>query len=413
VRFNRAEDDSPCIGQKRARIALFRPVIVEALAFLRPLELLSTESVCKSWRAILREHDQVWRISYVSWYLGATDHTRRRQQLREDSTEGLLGSLLTRARKRWRDLIVWRSMAEAMRYKPGDPRVCQRVNITKESLTNGTFTDDTTANSSMAKKMFLRRLMLLTRGDDIKNAADVFENDNDRPCMAHGVRKLQPLQHTHRLLAHAREQAPRQNDHDRCVEEKRLRRSSQIAYFECLVEEASVGLVSESSVFNARDHVGWRSASVGYHSDDGGLYFNLRGAERGDEESEDEFFNFMDPGPEYGEKLSFGEPFGKAHPSVVGCGVDFATSTVFFTLEGKLVGARTFHRKSLETARLPAVSIHRKGGLCALLRCSSHFLFDIDGYVLRRLNCRGNDRAGKESLSVSTAAAENSNRGRP
>eukprot|EP00466_Bigelowiella_natans_P000975 jgi/Bigna1/75014/fgenesh1_pg.32_\ len=280
-------------------------------------------------------------------------------------------------------------MAEAMRYKPGDPRVCQRVNITKESLTNGTFTDDTTANSSMAKKMFLRRLMLLTRGDDIKNAADVFENNlvvvqvigdcvystavrkpsiyfllvSARRCMAHGVRKLQPLQHTHRLLAHAREQAPQQNDHDRCVEEKRLRRSSQIAYFECLVEEASVGLVSESSVFNARDHVGWRSASVGYHSDDGGLYFNLRGAERGDEESEDEFFNFMDPGPEYGEKLSFGEPFGKAHPSVVGCGVDFATSTVFFTLEGKLVGARTFHRKSLETARLPAVSIHRKGSI--------------------------------------------------
>jgi hypothetical protein len=56
---------------------------------------------------------------------------------------------------------------------------------------------------------------------------------------------------------------------------------------------------------------GWSLYSIGYHSDDGGLFFQSR-------------------------RLPYGPKFGER--DVIGCGIDHAKDYLFFTHNGKFLG---------------------------------------------------------------------------
>mmetsp|Transcript_5742 Transcript_5742/g.11372 ORF Transcript_5742/g.11372 Transcript_5742/m.11372 type:complete len:144 (-) Transcript_5742:170-601(-) len=110
----------------------------------------------------------------------------------------------------------------------------------------------------------------------------------------------------------------------------------------------------------------------------------MQESDSSDDESEDMdgFHNFMDPG--YTVDLNFGPPYGHPQPEVIGCGVDYATNTVFFTKEGQLVGSKKF-RRALPTPLYAAVGVHEEGGTVVVLK-NTAFLFDIDSYVLKQLS---------------------------
>lgn len=77
----------------------------------------------------------------------------------------------------------------------------------------------------------------------------------------------------------------------------------------------TIGFCSEVSDMAAA-HTGWKERSVGYHSDDGGLF----------EES-------GWPAKEYKKKYGSG--------STVGCGIDYAEGKYFFTLDGDIISKIT------------------------------------------------------------------------
>ncbi|EGZ29912.1 hypothetical protein PHYSODRAFT_353702 [Phytophthora sojae] len=153
-----------------------------------------------------------------------------------------------------------------------------------------------------------------------------------------------------------------------------------ISYFEVSLKGCgSVGLASISDAatrnaygFGSGEHVGWKGVSYGYHGNDGDFVFN-DGAK-----------------PYGGEWKAFGPSWGRASAQpgkqeedqaptfTVGCGLDADKHQVFFTLNGKMVGAAP-------TTVLPgdyaaAVSMHAFGDQAVINAGAAPFLFDIEGF---------------------------------
>lgn len=100
----------------------------------------------------------------------------------------------------------------------------------------------------------------------------------------------------------------------------------KIAYFECRFRGGgSIGILGPD-VFQlslGRMHLGWRGHSIGYHSDDGGIYQNF----------------YSDPAARY-TVADYGPPFGSNAPAgdVVGCALDLDRDTLSFFLNGVHLG---------------------------------------------------------------------------
>ncbi|KAL7712106.1 B30.2/SPRY domain-containing protein [Entamoeba marina] len=113
----------------------------------------------------------------------------------------------------------------------------------------------------------------------------------------------------------------------------------------------SVGLIMNDK-YSSGSHVGWRDGSVAIHSDDGKL-FNSRGSGEGP-----------------------GYPFGPS--DVVGCGWNWKTGMVFFTINGQLI----HNIKTSSEQYIPAIGLERVGPL-EINSGDKPFVFDIVQYFLR------------------------------
>lgn len=122
-------------------------------------------------------------------------------------------------------------------------------------------------------------------------------------------------------------------------------------------------------------HIGWRPTAYGYHSDDGSKW-------RHDKLAAPRSNGTMIQGER------FGEPFGSgARLDVIGCGLDHARRSVFFTKNGVLQGTAF---EDVDTAGLlPTVSLHEKGDRCSFNfgtygaddGPAVPFLFDLPSYA--------------------------------
>lgn len=112
--------------------------------------------------------------------------------------------------------------------------------------------------------------------------------------------------------------------------------------FECV----AVGLATR---YFSKDRLlpGWDMESYGYHGDDGAIYHG-RGRQLG----------------------AFGSTFGL--DDTVGCGINYVDRSIFFTLNGKLLG-EAFKNVSTELALFPTVGIDS--------RCSLQFNFGLTPFV--------------------------------
>ena len=167
--------------------------------------------------------------------------------------------------------------------------------------------------------------------------------------------------------------------------------ANQIGYYEVKVTGASVGVTNGNQYGGSSFgiHVGWRRTAYGYHSDDGSKW---RNDERGRPESDGLVIQ--------GER--FAEPFGNtsrtdsaATLDVVGCGVDYARRSIFFTKNGRLMGtafedvpaidhvfgipAHDDHRANdhIERPLYPTVTLHTRDDVCKFNFGAEPFLFDV------------------------------------
>jgi len=124
--------------------------------------------------------------------------------------------------------------------------------------------------------------------------------------------------------------------------------TKSILYFEARVfGGSSVGMCCIKKNYGAgmHCHVGWRPRSYGYHSDDGKFFWNEGTQGLG------------------GQCEDFATPYGYAEEvrvhQTVGCGLDVERGELFFTLDGKLLGAP---RRGLARGRFyAAVGLHEAG----------------------------------------------------
>lgn len=150
-----------------------------------------------------------------------------------------------------------------------------------------------------------------------------------------------------------------------------------VAYVELLVHGgASMGLV-DSCTYDPRSHIGWRPQSLGYHGDEGSIYFSGG-------------YGGRKFGPSFGldPELVVPNDATKAprRADVVGVGIDHGIDhgaegskekTVFFTKNGELVGSMVLPNEDLAFF---AFALHRKGDRASVNVGSSRFYFDIESY---------------------------------
>ncbi|KDO26280.1 hypothetical protein SPRG_08355 [Saprolegnia parasitica CBS 223.65] len=154
--------------------------------------------------------------------------------------------------------------------------------------------------------------------------------------------------------------------------------SLDVSYFEVgqIKGCASVGIASvydkpsmNAYGFGMDDHVGWKGISFGYHSHDGGFVAHNGEVSYG------------------GVRSSFGPGFGKDNEtspdgSVVGCGFNRKTREIFFTLNGRMIGAPPVLIPTENIQYAAAVALHSFNDACVLNLGGAPFRFDIEEYCL-------------------------------
>ncbi|OQS02837.1 hypothetical protein THRCLA_04834 [Thraustotheca clavata] len=152
----------------------------------------------------------------------------------------------------------------------------------------------------------------------------------------------------------------------------------QVSYYEVTQIKgcASVGIASvhdkpsmNAYGFGMDDHVGWKGISFGYHSHDGTFVAHNGEANYG------------------GVRSSFGPGFGKDNESnpdgsTVGCGFNHATRELFFTLNGRMIGAPPVLIPMENVRYAAAIALHSFNDSCVLNLGAAAFSFDIEEYCL-------------------------------
>lgn len=146
-----------------------------------------------------------------------------------------------------------------------------------------------------------------------------------------------------------------------------------VAYVELLVHGgASMGLVN-SIEYNPHAHIGWHRESLGYHGDEGSIYFSSG-------------FGGHKFGPSFGLDPELVVPNDATQAprqaDVVGVGIDYGmeeskAKSIFFTKNGGLVGSLVMPNEEL---RFFAFTLHRQGDCASLNVGSSRFYFDVENY---------------------------------
>lgn len=133
-----------------------------------------------------------------------------------------------------------------------------------------------------------------------------------------------------------------------------FKRSEKFGYFEVHVLDAgenrilTVGLVDDNYPANNKQP-GWEKDSYGYHGDDGGCFHN-NGA-----------------GKPWGERFNPGD--------VIGCGINFESSEVFFVKNGKFLGVSYYGIKADQY--WPTVGVENRGALFRVNFGAKPFLFNF------------------------------------
>mmetsp|Transcript_17522 Transcript_17522/g.26089 ORF Transcript_17522/g.26089 Transcript_17522/m.26089 type:complete len:313 (-) Transcript_17522:111-1049(-) len=140
-------------------------------------------------------------------------------------------------------------------------------------------------------------------------------------------------------------------------------------YFEATIwGQASVGIVSLQTEdhrraygYNSRAHVGWCGVSYGYHADDGMLYSNISGSRYA--------YSDISYGPEWG---------NERNGTVVGCGYNLQTSSLFFTLNGASLGYLPKPVAIVQQPYTAGISLHALGSRAEVNVGREPFTFDFD-----------------------------------
>lgn len=153
----------------------------------------------------------------------------------------------------------------------------------------------------------------------------------------------------------------------------------RLCYFEAtfatLAAPGSIGIVSISQIHEAvsygaysSSHVGWAAVSYGYHGDDGRVYWNA-GPHRYDG-------HHMEYGPAW--------PATQDAPVVIGCGYWADVGKVFFTRQGRHLGAVDL---AITTRKrfAAAVSLHQRGDAVAFNFGRAPFAFDVEAFIASSL----------------------------
>lgn len=182
----------------------------------------------------------------------------------------------------------------------------------------------------------------------------------------------------------------------------------QLGYFEvevaggCSVGLVSRGLQGRPIYEGGTSHIGWRSVGYGYHSDDGSKWRSDRSH-----------------GPSNGmDGVPFGPPFGRDAASgrrivydIVGCGLDFETREMFFTLNGKMIGKAfddvecqwegliSARRDESRHQLYPAATLHEEGDRMRFNWGGRPFVFDMAPYLLKSTPIPEADAANEHEVS--------------
>ena len=126
-------------------------------------------------------------------------------------------------------------------------------------------------------------------------------------------------------------------------------------------ECVAIGLATEDFSLHTR-MPGWDRFSFGYHGDDGGIFHGHGNMLR-----------------EYGPRYGVGD--------TIGCGVDYQNGSVFFTLNGKLLGtAFTLSKAELQQDFYPVVGMDTHCPVACNFGCERPFRFDLNDMICQQRN---------------------------
>jgi hypothetical protein len=158
-----------------------------------------------------------------------------------------------------------------------------------------------------------------------------------------------------------------------------------------LAECIAVGLSTEGFHVSSR-LPGWDSYSVGYHGDDGTLFYKRQVERRKFGPA------FVNPSKNMIDEEG---SQGCDNNNIVGCGIDYRQGAVFYTLNGAFLGyAVEFSEKLLTYNWYPTVGVDSRASLVFNFGYDRPFSFDLQGHIDREKN---NDEFDQSPISDATS----------